>query len=130
MSISPNSPTCEYTRDFDNCRAAELEFVDVEDYSEGDDILNAVCFICGSLAINLKNLLSKCIHQSCEVYSCEKCLKSRKVRRGMKCRYCPARFWTKSRLWWKCPVCFDVQCRSCRPFHRPCRHRYGVHLFN
>ena len=43
---SPNSPTPEYTANFDRMRTDELEFVDVEILSEGDNILFAEFFVC------------------------------------------------------------------------------------
>lgn len=129
MDLSPESPTSDYTENFDKDRDMTLEYIDVENLSEGDNILYAKCFVCSAPATGLDNALIACLHEKCETYICNRCVKNNKVRRGMKCTFCPAKFWVKKKLWKRCSKCHIVRCRSCQT--SKCQHfTYGLHVFN
>lgn len=129
MDLSPESPTSNYTAIFDKDREMMMQdYIDVENLSEGDNILYIECFVCSAPATDLTNELIACLHKKCETHICNRCLKSDKVRRGMKCAFCSAKFWVKRKLWKKCSTCHIVRCRSCQT--SKCQHfDYGLHVF-
>ena len=129
---SPNSPTPEYTANFDRMRTDELEFVDVETLSEGDkfcgdNILFAECFVCKIGLQNSKVSFVKCLHADCDTYICTSCMNHKSVKRGMRCQQCSTRFWLGRKRWEKCEVCFAVRCPVCS--WNQCSHQRR-HFFN
>ena len=122
---SPDSPTPDYTEQFDLARAEEIDFVDVENLSEGDYILSAKCFVCNKNVSEVT--LSACQHKNCYNYICKECLTIKIIKRGMKCKSCPARFWLGRNKWSKCRKCFSIRCPSCK--RQPCSHAER-HIFD